>query len=88
LQIYGGRDRHTLLQVTLMPDGRLKDAWVEKSSGLDFLDLEAVKAFERAQPFPNPPSGLIASDQTVKFQFGFYLEMSGRPGLRLFRAQD
>lgn len=88
LQIYGGRDRHTLLQVTLTPDGRLKDAWVEKSSGLDFLDLEAVKAFERAQPFPNPPSGLIASDQTVKFQFGFYLEMSGRPGLRLFRAQD
>ena len=88
LQIYGGRDRHTLLQVTLTADGRLKDAWVEKSSGLDFLDLEAVKAFERAQPFPNPPSGLIASDQTVKFSFGFYLEMSGRPGLRLFRGQD
>ncbi len=88
LQIYGGRDRHTLLQVTLTADGHLKDAWVEKSSGLDFLDLEAVKAFERAQPFPNPPGGLIASDQTVKFQFGFYLEMSGRPGLRLFRGQD
>jgi len=88
LQIYGGRDRHTLLQVTLTSDGRLKEAWVEKSSGLDFLDLEAVKAFERAQPFPNPPAGLIAADQTVHFQFGFYLEMSGRPGLRLFRAQD
>lgn len=88
LQVYGGRDRQTLLQVTLTSDGRLKEAWVEKSSGLDFLDLEAVQAFERAQPFPNPPAGLIASDQTVHFQFGFYLEMSGRPGLRLFRAQD
>jgi len=88
LQVYGGRDRQTLLQVTLTADGHLKEAWVERSSGLDFLDLEAVKAFERAQPFPNPPSGLIASDQTVRFQFGFYLEMSGRPGLRLFRAQD
>ena len=88
LQVYGGRDRQTLLQVTLTADGHLKEAWVERSSGLDFLDLEAVKAFERAQPFPNPPSGLIASDQTVHFQFGFYLEMSGRPGLRLFRAQD
>ncbi len=88
LQVYGGRDRQTLLQVTLTADGHLKEAWVERSSGLDFLDLEAVKAFERAQPFPNPPPGLIASDQTVKFQFGFYLEMSGRPGLRLFRAQD
>lgn len=88
LQIYGGRDRQTLLQVTLTADGRLKDAWVEKSSGLDFLDLEAIQAFERAQPFPNPPAGLLASDQLVRFQFGFYLEMSGRPGLRLFRAQD
>jgi TonB family protein len=88
LQVYGGRDRQTLLQVTLTADGHLKEAWVERSSGLDFLDLEAVKAFERAQPFPNPPSGLVAADQTVHFQFGFYLELSGRPGLRLFRAQD
>lgn len=88
LQIYGGRDRQTLLQVTLTPDGRLKDAWVEKSSGLDFLDLEAIKAFERAQPFPNPPAGLLATDELVRFRFGFYLEMTGRPGLRLFRSQD
>ena len=87
-QIYGGRDRYTLLAVTLAADGHLKDAYVEKSSGLDFLDVEAVKAFERAQPFPNPPPGLLASDQTVKFQFGFFLEMSGRPGMRLFRAAD
>ncbi len=87
-QIYGGKDRYTLLAITLAADGHLKDAYVEKSSGLDFLDLEAVKAFERAQPFPNPPPGILASDQTVHFQFGFFLEMSGRPGMRLFRAND
>ncbi|PZR17709.1 MAG: energy transducer TonB [Archangium gephyra] len=85
-QIYGGRDRYTILAVTLDQNGRLKDAYVEKSSGLDFLDLEAVKAFERAQPFPNPPPGLLAQDSTVKFQFGFMLELGGRPGLRLFRS--
>ena len=85
-QIYGGRDRYTMLAVTLDPAGRLRDAWVEKSSGLDFLDLEAIRAFERAQPFPNPPPGLLASDQTVRFQFGFFLELSGRPGMRLFRS--
>ena len=85
-QIFGGRDRYTLLAITLAADGHLKDAYVEKSSGLDFLDLEAVKAFERAQPFPNPPPGILASDQTVHFQFGFFLEMSGRPGMRLFRS--
>jgi hypothetical protein len=50
--------------------------------------VEAVKAFERAQPFPNPPPGLLATDQTVKFQFGFFLELTGRPGMRLFRSAD
>lgn len=85
-QIYGGRDRYTILNVVLDGNGRLKDAFVDKSSGLDFLDLEAIKAFERAQPFPNPPPGILATDQTVKFQFGFYLELSGRPGMRLFRS--
>jgi TonB family protein len=85
-QIYGGRDRYTILTVTLDGTGRMKDAFVDKSSGLDFLDLEAVKAFERAQPFPNPPPAILANDQTVRFQFGFYLELSGRPGMRLFRS--
>lgn len=86
--VYGGRDRYTLLAITLDQNGHLKDAYVEKSSGLDFLDLEAIKAFERAQPFPNPPAGILASDSTVRFQFGFFLEMSGRPGMRLFRSAD
>lgn len=85
-QIYGGRDRYTVLTITLDQNGRLKDTFVEKSSGLDFLDLEAMKAFERAQPFPNPPPGLLAADATVRFQFGFMLELGGRPGLRLFRS--
>jgi TonB family protein len=86
--IYGGRDRYTVLSVTLDQTGRLKDAFVERSSGLDFLDLEAVKAFERAQPFHNPPPGILASDQTIRFQFGFFLEMTGRPGMRLFRSTE
>lgn len=85
-QIYGGRDRYTVLAVTIDGTGRLKDTFVDKSSGLDFLDLEAIKAFERAQPFPNPPPGLLAADQTIRFQFGFFLELTGRPGLRLFRS--
>lgn len=87
-QIYGGRDRYTILTVTLDEAGRLKDAFVDKSSGLDFLDLEAIKAFERAQPFPNPPPGIVATDSTIRFQFGFFLELSGRPGMRLFRSTE
>lgn len=87
-KMYGGRDRITLLTVVLDPDGKLKSSAVEQSSGLDFLDAEAMRAFERAQPFPNPPPGLVAADHTVKFQFGFYMQMSGGPRFRLFRESN
>lgn len=85
--IYGGRDRYTLLQVTLNENGQLTDVYVEKSCGIDFLDLEAVHSFERAQPFPNPPPGLV-TDSSVRFQFGFFLEMGGSPRMRLFRSAN
>lgn len=86
--IYGGRDRYTVLNVALTNQGNVREIYVEKSCGLDFLDLEAIQAFERAQPFPNPPPGLVQADSSVRFQFGFFLEMSGRPRMRLFRAND
>jgi TonB family protein len=88
-EIYGGRDRYTVLNVTLNERGMVKDIFVEKSCGLDFLDLEAIGAFERAQPFPNPPPGLMSGDATVRFTFGFYLEMgSSAPRMRLFRQAN
>lgn len=83
---YGGRDRYTVVQVTLDDRGKVKEIYIEKSCGLDFLDAEAIRAFEQAQPFPNPPPGLMASDATVRFPFGFFLEMSSGPSLHLFRS--
>ena len=83
--IYAGRDRYTILNVILTEKGSIKEIHVEKSSGIDFLDSEAVASFERSQPFPNPPPGLVESDRTVHFQFGFFLEMGGGPRMRLFR---
>lgn len=84
--IYSGRDRHTVLSITLDAQGNLRDVHVQKSSGLDFLDLEAIQSFERAQPFPNPPPGLLDDDATVRFTFGFLLEMGSGPRLRLYRG--
>ncbi|QSQ27313.1 energy transducer TonB [Pyxidicoccus parkwayensis] len=85
---YSGKDRYTLLTITLDEKGQLKDVQVDKSSGLDFLDLEAVSSFKRAQPFPNPPPGLLSQDSEVKFQFGFFMEMGGGPRMRLFRQPN
>lgn len=86
--IYSGKDRYTLVNVTLDQRGMLQDIRVEKSSGLDFLDMEAVASFQRAQPFPNPPAGLLDEDSTVRFSFGFFLEMGGGPRMRLFRQSN
>ncbi|MCP3142441.1 energy transducer TonB family protein [Pyxidicoccus xibeiensis] len=85
---YSGKDRYTLLEITLDEKGQVKDIQVEKSSGLDFLDLEAVSSFKRAQPFPNPPPGLLSQDAEVKFQFGFFMEFGGGPRMRLFRQPN
>jgi TonB family protein len=84
-EIYGGRDRYTILNVTLGGDGLVKDIQVQRSSGVDFLDEAAVVSFRRAQPFPNPPPGLMGANGTVTFPFGFYLETGGRPLMRIFR---
>jgi TonB family protein len=81
---FGGLDRVTFVNVTLRPDGTLADIYVARSSGLDFLDAEAVQAFERSQPFANPPEGLIHNGM-IQFGFGFNIfSMSGVP--RMFRS--
>ena len=85
-EMYGWRDRRTILAVTLDKAGSVSDLAVEKSSGVDFLDDEAMQAFKRSQPFPNPPSGLLDQEGQIKFSFGFYLQMNSG-GLQLFRRQ-
>jgi TonB family protein len=83
--IYGGRDRYTLLSVTLDAQGALREVHVDKSCGVDFLDEAAIVAFQKSQPFPNPPPGLVDKDNSIHFQFGFFLEFGGGPRMRLFR---
>ena len=83
-KIYGVKNRHTVLKVSLKPDGSVHKMVVEKPSGVDFLDEEALSAFEDAQPFPNPPLGLVDKDSNlITFRFGFYFEIDRSPGIRV-----
>ena len=75
-QVYGVKDRLTIVQVTLNGNGALKEMYVSKPSGLAFLDDEAVRAFRSAQPFPNPPEGLKDENGNIKFAFGFMFEIN------------
>lgn len=76
--VYGYRSRMTTLEIVLDQEGNLSDVHLRQSSGVDFLDKEAIHAFEKAAPFPNPPKGLIGPSQTLHFEFGFLLDMQQR----------
>lgn len=87
--VYADQERATLLLVSLDAQGRLSDVSVKSSSGVPLLDEEAVAAFQRAQPFPNPPPALFDRDGQLRFSFGFYVEPgTGRSGFRVYRSRD
>jgi TonB family protein len=75
--------RITVVDVVLDDGGRLADIRVSQSCGIDFLDEEAVAAFQRAAPFPNPPTGLLESDRHIRFRFGFHIDNDARGRLPL-----
>ena len=84
--VYGVRDRITVLRVTLDAGGHLVDVIVTRSSGFDSLDDEAIRAFRAAEPFPNPPPDLVEPrSQRISFQFGFHLDNAERSSWKLFR---
>ncbi len=87
-QVYGFKTRVTRVRVTLNPGGDLTKIIVSKSSGVDLLDDEAVRAFRAAQPFPNPPVGLIDASGQITFEFGFHLEIGGgrKAEWKIFRS--
>jgi len=83
--VYGIKDRVTVLQVHLQPDGKLA-AWnLLSSCGVEFLDDEAVDAFRRASPFPNPPKDLVEADGQIHFRFAFVFELSGRNSMKVYK---
>jgi TonB family protein len=82
--IHGATDRTTVLKVQLDPDGRIIELKVARSSGVEFLDDEAMSSFRRAQPFNTPPPALIDSDGYIRFNFGFIVQLSGRTAFEFY----
>ena len=76
-QVYGVKDRYTVLRVEIDRTGKIENLVTVRLSGLDFMDEEAKRAFREAQPFPNPPLGLADPDGKIRFEFGFFFEITG-----------
>ncbi len=71
-----GVDRLTVLNVALRPDGTLADVFVAQSCGIEDLDVEAMNAFTKAQPFTNPPAALVEQG-FIRFGFSFHVSNDG-----------
>ena len=83
-RVYGVEDRYTVLRVTLNGDGSLRHVFLERSSDLDFLDREAIRAVQNAEPFSNVPEGLKDARGLLSFRFGFFFEV-GSTNFRIRR---
>lgn len=73
--LIGKQNRLTVLDVTIDSSGNLLSTEIKTSSGVFYLDDEALKAFRQASPFPNPPKVLFAERDRYSFQFGFMVSL-------------
>jgi protein TonB len=72
--IASNEEKITKLIITLDKNGVLIRVQVLGASGLQDLDDAAIEAFQSAAPFPNPPTGIIETDGTIKIRWDFILE--------------
>jgi TonB family protein len=63
-------NRITSLTVTIDAKGNILSVNVKSTSGVRELDDAAVESFNRAGPFPNPPSGMIQGGR-AQLEWGF-----------------
>jgi TonB family protein len=67
----GNRNWVTNVEFLLDSDGYLKKAIIMKESGVMSFDSSAVRAFQEAAVFPNPPQEMIQDDGFIHLQFSF-----------------
>jgi protein TonB len=60
--------------VVLGGSGQVVRVEVLGESGTRVLDESAVRAFNKAGPFPNPPKALLGRDGTVQIRWEFILK--------------
>lgn len=67
-------DHTTRTVVTLDSKGEIVRVQVIQESGVVDLDDAAVKAFNQAGPFPNPPKEMVSSQGTIQLRWDFILK--------------
>lgn len=83
--VFGPGNLTTMLFIRLDDSGKLSEVRVAESSGYRFLDEVAMRAFRKADTFPNPPKGMVDDQGNINFHFGFTIVTSRRGPLDIFR---
>jgi len=73
-QLASETDYMTQLLVVLDPQGRITKVQIIGASGTTDIDDAAIKAFNDAGPFPNPPKGLVDASGQVLVRWDFVLK--------------
>jgi TonB family protein len=67
-------DHTTRLLVTLDPGGKITRVQILEDSGTVDLDQAAIRAFNDAGPFPNPPQGIVDAKGQIQIRWDFVLK--------------
>jgi len=59
------------MAVTVSPDGRLKELFVVKSSGIPGYDEEALRTVRESAPFSSPPQKVLDKDGILRMNWNF-----------------
>lgn len=78
----GQQTRYTQLKVLMTKKGYIKSIQLEKSSGVEALDLIAAKAFKDSSPILNPPVDMVRRDGMIHITYGFNLDFNPRQLVR------
>lgn len=71
--IASNENKITALTITIDKKGNITDVRVKSTSGINELDDAAIESFNKAGPFPNPPSGLVKHGH-AKIEWGFVVK--------------
>ncbi len=69
-----GQQGVSCLRFTMDRDGHVLSARIEKSSGFDLLDKEALALIQRAQPLPKPPPEIQGERLELAVPIQFFLD--------------
>lgn len=61
----------TSLTIKIDATGKIVNILLNSTSGLRELDDAAIKSFNQAGPFPNPPKGMLQADGKAVIEWGF-----------------